>query len=507
MSLTSVLGTARSALAAQQVVMDTAGHNIANAQTAGYTRQRVELAASPPNRLTYGTVGSGVQVADVTSARDQLLDTSVRQEAGGESAATQRQSLLGSVEGVLGEPSDTGLAASMDAFWSGWSDLAASPTSGAAKAVVVQRGAAAATLLNQFDARLTDQRAQTTGALDNTLTQANGIATQIAQLNGRIVSDEVGGHQSNDLRDQRDSLVDQLATMGNVQALPKPDGSVQVTFGTYTLVEGTRARQLQRTTDADGTVALAFTDQPSHALQAAGGSTQAMTDFLNGGARAVQDRLDSLANTLAQAVNQVVGQAPSAANGGGQSFFVSKLDGTFAASADPFASPAASGTVTARTIAVNSAFTTDATGVPTSSSAAQPGGNDIALALAGLRTSPTSTLGGVTVSFRVPDRTRPSTTTAGVTTPALAASTGATTFADFYNATVSGLGVQVKAAADDAQVHTALADQARTRRDSVTGVNVDEELTNLMQAQQAYSAAAKIITTADDMMKTLVEMF
>ncbi len=506
MSLGSVLGTARSALAAQQVVIDTAGHNIANAQTAGYSRQRVELAAGAPQRLTYGIVGGGVQVAQITRARDQLLDTSVRQEAGGESAATQRQSLLGSVEGVLGEPSDTGLAAAMDAFWSGWSDLAAQPTSGAAKAVVVQRGAAAAAMLNQFDARLTDLRTQTTTSLDNSLAGANTLAKQIAELNGRIVADEAGGHQSNDLRDARDTAIDQLSALGAVQASPQADGSLQVTFGSYTLVAGTAAHQLQRTTDVDGTVALAFTDQPEHALKPAGGSTGAMVDALNGGVQGVQDRLDALANTLARAVNQVVAQRTDASGAASPPFFVSAKDGQFDAAADPFASPAAAGTVTARTIRVNAALAADASTLPTSSSAQRPSDNDLALALAGLRTSPNAALGGVSVGFVVPDRSKPATTTGGVTVPAKAAASGPTTFADFYNATLTGLGVQVKAATDDAQVHTTLADQARARRESVTGVNTDEELTNLMQAQQAYAAAAKIVTTVDAMMKTLVEM-
>lgn len=505
MSLNSVLGTARSALAAQQIVIDTTGHNIANAQTAGYSRQRVELAAASPQQFTYGSVGTGVDVATITRARDQLLDTSVRQETGGESAATQRQSLLSSVEGILGEPSDTGLASAMDAFWSGWSDLAAQPTSGAAKAVVVQRGAAAATMLNQFDQRLTDLRTQTTGTLDTTLTSANSLAKQIAALNGRIVASEAGGQQANDLRDARDTAVDQLAALGSVQSLPQADGSVQVTFGTYTLVDGTHTRQLQRTTDVDGTTALAFTDQPNHALQPAGGSTQAMIESL-GATQGVQDQLDALANTLAGAVNRVVAQHTDASGTPAPPFFVSSLDGQFSATADPFASPPSAGTVTARTIRVNAALTADASTLPASSSAARPSDNDLALALAGLRTSPTSTLGGVTVHFTVPDRSKPATTTGGVTAPAKTAPTAPTTFADFYNATVTNVGIQVKTATDDAQVHTTLADQARTRRDSVTGVNTDEELTNLMQAQQAYAAAAKIVSTVDEMMKTLVEM-
>ncbi len=514
MSLTSVLGTARSALTAQQVVIDTAGHNIANAQTAGYARQTVDLSASVAQQLTYGTIGSGVQVATITSARDALLDGTVRQEQGNASASTQRQSLLNSVQDILGEPSDTGLASAMDAFWSGWSDLAAQPTSGAAKAVVVQRGAAAATILNQFDGRLSDLRAQTTQSLDSNLTQVNTLAKQIADLNGRIASAEVGGHEANDLRDARGTAIDQLSAFGTVRTTAKPNGSTEVTFGNYALVTDIGARQLQRTTDVEGKVALAFTDQPSQPLQAAGGSTQAMTDFLNGGAQRVQDQLDALANQLATSVNRVAAQGKDASGAGAQSFFVSTLGGTFVPGANPYTVPPTDGTVTARTITVNAALVADASGVPTSSSAQQPNGNDVALALAGLRTSATAAVGGVSVAFTLPDRSAPPTvatttmggTTVTTTTPAMGAASAPTSFADFYNGTVTSLGVDVKAATDDASVHTALADQASARRQSTEGVNTDEELTNLMQAQQAYAAAAKIVTTVSDMMKTLVEM-
>jgi flagellar hook-associated protein 1 FlgK len=154
MSLGSVLGTARSALAAQQLAIETAGHNIANAQTEGYSRQRVELAPASAQRWLYGSVGTGVAVTDVRRARDVLLDGAVRRETGGDAAASARRELLGAVEEVLGEPSDTGLANALDAFWSSWSELATSPTSAAARSVVVQRASAAASTLNGFDARL-----------------------------------------------------------------------------------------------------------------------------------------------------------------------------------------------------------------------------------------------------------------------------------------------------------------------------------------------------------------
>src|SRR5688500_17378563 len=129
MSLTSILSVARTALNYQQAVIQTAGHNIANAETEGYSRQPVDAQASTPQYLPYGSIGTGVAIDDIRRARDELLDVSYRQESSGFGAATLREELLSQVEGILGEPSEDGLAAAMDEFWSSWSELANAPTS------------------------------------------------------------------------------------------------------------------------------------------------------------------------------------------------------------------------------------------------------------------------------------------------------------------------------------------------------------------------------------------
>jgi flagellar hook-associated protein 1 FlgK len=511
MSLGSVLSVARTALNSHQVAIETAGHNIANAQTEGYSRQRVEYAANYPQRWSYGSVGTGVVIADVRRARDAQLDVTVRRENGGEAAASTRRELLGAVEGVLGEPSDTGLANAMDAFWSSWSDLATNPTSRAAKSVVLQRGGAVAEALNGFDARLDELRSQTTLRLDNSLTAVNGLAARVAQLNGQIVGTEVGGgRQANDLRDQRDKAVDELARYADVQALERPDGSVQVLFGTHTIVDGVHAKSVARVTDALGRAAVAMSDAPGRPMQPAGGSTQAMADFLNHDLRGAQDQLDAVANALARTVNEVHGRGRGA-SGAAPSFFVDRGTNAFDASASAFRTPLAAGAVTARTIGINAALRDDPARVATTSDAARPTDNDVALALAGLRTGATATVGGATTAsvFRLPNRLVPPAVVSGPgghSEPPPLADTAGTSFADFYQSAAGALAVRVQDAGAAAEVRETLAAQARGRRDSVTGVNMDEELTSLMRAQQAYAAAAKVVNAADEMMRTLVDM-
>src|SRR5689334_8017584 len=186
---------------AQQTIIQVVGHNIANAETQGYSRQRTTLTANTPEHWTYGSVGTGVALAKIERLRDESLDSSYRGESGDASAHRTRADLLGSVEGILGEPSDDGLAASMDAFWGAWSDLATNPSSSAARSVVQQRGAIVATTLNGFDGQLKQLRDQVQLKLTNSVADMNTLADQIATLNGRIVASEAGGTVANDLRD------------------------------------------------------------------------------------------------------------------------------------------------------------------------------------------------------------------------------------------------------------------------------------------------------------------
>ncbi|MGZ8379405.1 MAG: flagellar hook-associated protein FlgK [Gemmatirosa sp.] len=501
MSLSSILSVARTAMNYQQAVIQTAGHNIANAETEGYSRQRVDAQASTPQFFTYGTIGTGVEIDDIRRARDVLLDVSYRQEASGEGAASLRHELLSAVEGVLGEPSEDGLAGAMDAFWSSWSELANAPTSEAARSVVVQRARNVATQLNSFDQRLTDLRTQTQTRLDNTITELNGLTKQVAELNGRIVEAEVGGSMANDLRDQRDVAVDRLSKLGDVRVLPQQDGAYTVLLGSNTIVDGVHAQRVRLAAGTGSTVQLALERAPAQPLLPMGGALQTMLDFQNVELSETQEKLDALANTLARTVNAVHrrGNDGTAADPY-LDFFVDKASDTYVAG-DAFASPRTPGIVTARSIGVNSDIQQNVSLIAsTSSRVDRPADNDVALVLAGLRTATTVSLRGetlATVDFTTVDRT---------TNPPGRTTSRPGSVGEFYRSTTSGLAAQVKDAESSATVRRTLAEQADQRRISLSGVNIDEELTTLMRAQQAYAAAAKVVTAADEMMQTLIGM-
>jgi flagellar hook-associated protein 1 FlgK len=324
-------------------------------------------------------------------------------------------------------------------------------------------------------------------------------------VNGQIVSAEVSGNQAPDLRDRRDLLVDQLAQLGDVRVFEAPNGSAQVLVGNNLVVDGVTAREFRIAVPrdpSDVSVQIATVGDPARPLLPFGGRVGEMVNVLNGSLRDTQDRLDALATALARAVNAVHTAGVDANGAPAEAFFVDRGSDTFDAAGDPFRLPTTlPGTITARTIGVRRAIQTDARLVATTTGAARPADNDLALAMASLRTSTTVTLANATPPRTVrtdhqlrgqpaPDPSRPPTAT----------------LAEHYRAAASSLGTQVRDATSEAAVRQTLADQAEQRRTATSGVNLDEELTTLMRAQQAYAAAAKVVAAADEMMQTLVAM-
>ena len=277
MSIGSILNTARQAMSAQQMAVQIASQNIANAKSDGYSRQRVELAvAATPTVFPYGSVGTGVGIKSITRARDTLLDATFRTDSAGSAAADTTSDALSQIQSVFGEPSDTGLSASLDAFWSSWSDLSSDPTNNSAKSVVregrKQRRAHAESPSRRSSMRSTRTIAI---AMNADVKQVNELSGQIADVNQRIVAAESGGQPANDLRDQRDLLVDQMTKIVGGQVVEHPNGSIAIYTGGRMIVDDTTVKQLQMN---DGQPPTVSTAGSTSAIQGIGGSLGAQID-------------------------------------------------------------------------------------------------------------------------------------------------------------------------------------------------------------------------------------
>ncbi|MFE8696496.1 flagellar hook-associated protein FlgK [Cytobacillus sp. FJAT-53684] len=227
------LEIARRGINTQQAALYTTGHNIANANTPGYTRQRVnflQTEAFPSvgfNRPQIpGQMGTGVQVGDVQRIRDSFVDMQFRNETSKLGYWQAKAEQTSQMENIMNEPSDTGLASTLDQFWNSLQDLAVQPQNNGARRVVRQRGISVADTFNYMHNAMKAIQKDYRNEINVTEQRMNSLLRQINQVNKQIGSIEPHGYLPNDLYDQRDRLVDELSSMVNVKIEPKHSGGV-----------------------------------------------------------------------------------------------------------------------------------------------------------------------------------------------------------------------------------------------------------------------------------------
>lgn len=454
MSLGSLLSIAKGALMTHQKALNVTGHNIANATTPGYTRQRLELAAETPLRTPDGTIGRGVTDQGIFATRSRFLDASYRREAAGFSHADTLRDLMGRVEQVFGEPSETGLAASLDAFFGSFSDLANDPASLSSRAAVQQSGQQLVRQIRTIDSRIDEVNQTVVDTFRDVVTQVNSIAQQIGTLNQQIVVAGGPQHTAPDLEDARGKLLDQLAGFGSVRVIDHDNGAMGVVFGDTLLVDGTNVQVLDVRTPVTGGVFAGVVGEPRN-LAPIAGSLAALSELAGQALPSVRSELDRLVNALVTQVNAIHAAGTTPGGVTNTNFFnpAGTTANNFALAANIIASPA---NIVAGTTAA-------------------AGDNVVALQLAGLRTTAIASLNSSTPG-------------------------------EFYTGLVSSVGSIVRDATQESDAAEALSAGTAARRSSITGVSTDEEMVALMVHQQAFAAASRLVKVADDMMQTLLTM-
>lgn len=480
----SILSIARSALTAHQVAIQTVSHNIANVETEGYSRQRAEFSTRWPQRLAPGNVGTGLDVHDIVRLRDQLLDASYRRDAGARDAYALRHELLSGIESILGEPSDTGLAHSLDQFWNAWSDLSNNPGSAAAQGVVRQRGVQVAHTLNGYATRIGEVGDRVRMQATTLVGEVNVLTSQFAELNRQITTAEVEGVQAPDLRDRRDRIADRLAQVVGGRVEGQRNGTVAVYIGSMMLVDASNARTLE--VRGTTTVAFGLRGDPEP-LKSVGGQLGELARVLTTEIPAIVARLDDVARAVVNGVNEYHASGWTAAGDalGGANW--NPVNGPTGSRVDFFD---AVGT-TAATMRLSSAVSASASVIAAGDVPGAPGNNSIALAIGALRDG----AGMAALQARM-----------GAAFASQIGLASGVSFGEHYAQTISSLGADVADAASSFSIHETLARQADNRRAAVSGVSLDEELTLLMRHQQAYVAATRLVSVADEMVQSILGM-
>lgn len=455
------LQTALRGILAQQRALDTTAHNIANANTVGYTRQEAQLVASeaytypavsrPPQS---GQIGTGVDVASFRRIRDAFIDIQLRAQTLRRGFADATRDGLNQVELALAEPSDTGLNALLAKYWSAWQDVANAPENLATRQSLAQAAASLAEGFNTLDEQLDTIVAQTGQNVTLTMTEVNDLGAQIRELNDTIARSQLVGDQPNDLLDQRDLLLDRLAEIGDVQSTDADDdGALEVTLDGVTLVDDLTAYTL---TESSGDLVNATLTE-TVSLTGKSGSLAGLVQLRDVTLPAYQTTLDDIASEIVDQTNTLHAAGYDLGGNTGIDFF------------DP------AGT-TAGTIAVDAGILGDASTIAAAGAWAgsgEPGNAVNALAIAGLRSTGLASLGGATIDTA-------------------------------YSQLVTRIGSESRDAQRTFDNASLLADSLENRRQSVSGVSLDEEMTGLVRFQRAYQASARALSAMDEMIEILV---
>lgn len=503
----SGLELARRALESQQTALDTTGHNISNANTPGYSRQIVNLQQTVPSSIpSLGnnlSIGTGVTVASIERARDLFVDRQFRWETAKQQYWEGRQDALEKIEGLLNEPSDNSLSVDFDKFWNAWSDLSKNPENLGARSVVLERAASVADSLHNIDQQITEMQKGLDSNVRVQIRQINVYAKQVQDLNLQIKRAEVAGDNPNDLKDKRDAIVDELAKIVNVRAVESKDNTFKDrevnifklyigndNVGNQILIDDTSGYQLEEPS-APGANGLPFAQvkwATGHPLgntdvdlgnqlgelqsnllmrgsqfDLAAGETKDNAYLSN-----LRKKYDNLANGIAYAVNEI------------QKTGVAQGITPPAPVPDFFETNDLTATITAANIKVNSALTADPWQIATG--ATTPGDGAIAKAISSLSSG-----------WQGYDEIT------GLTPPV-----DATSFGDYYGSAIAEIGVDVQQANRMKEGQDVLVTHMSNQRESLSGVSLDEEMTNLVKFQKSYSAAARIVTIMDEMLDTIV---
>lgn len=442
----SSIQTGLSGLLAYQRALDVTGQNLANVNTEGYSRERVDLVADSATTVLARWSrapgpGQGVRITAIERFHDQFAEVRAQQEHSVESELSQTQIALHSVEQALGEPSDLGIASQLANFWAGWDDVANKPDDIAARNQLLQRATVLADSFRRVDGMLSTQRDNSTAQLQATVSDVNSIAGQIAQLNDRIHAASVGGNDVSSLLDQRDMLMRQLSDKVGATGQLTADGSLDVYVGGSALVSNVHVQPLAVTVSNDAArnvaVVWAGSGAPASTSGEAGGLVNAIQDVL--------PRYRAALTAVAQQVNDVV----NAAHSGGYD-----LDGN---AAQDFFVMGPNG------LSVNPALLADPRKIAASGDPTAAYDGSVARTIASL-TSPDAS----------------------------------------YRQVVGALGIESQNIDGRVRTQHSITTQADTARDSVSGVNLDEEMANLISIQHAYDASARFVTAMDQALQTLI---
>lgn len=462
MGIASTLNLASQALKAQQAAIQTTGHNVANAATPGYSRQRVALRTTTPAFENGIYLGRGVNADNVRSVVDhfaeaQLLD--IQSHLGSLSAENKA---IGAIEEIF--PAAGGIDTALSGFFNTLTELTTNPGGAAERTAVIGKANSLGEALRLTRGQLATVQLNLDQDLQSAVHKVNSLTEEIAALNQDIAFGESVGQPANDARDRRQVRLQELANLTGVTIQEQGDGQVTVLTQNVLLVSGNRAANLEARSLSSGFHQIEVLSPDGMRFDGTGlfnkGEISGLIKSRDVSLNNAINQLDLLAKAVADQVNTQHAAGFDQTGAAGGVFFQPLATVTGAAGALQVAT-----TVAADPKLIAAAAT----------AAGAPGDNRNALALANLNNASVAAL-------------------------------GSQTFQNYFLTNLGGVAETARVLDGEVQFQTTLLAQVQARREASSGVSIDEEMTNLILFQRAFEASSRMISTASELYQTLIEM-
>lgn len=467
------LGIGISAVFANQRALDVTGHNISNVNTPGYTRQMIANSSSLYQRLGQSgngkpmQLGYGVDVQEIKQYRDEFLDKKYKKESTELGYWESRFSSIEELETIFNDNSEEGLQSVMNNFWNSWEQLS-KPTGGlVARSQVKENAIAFVETVKNMDTLMTNFRRSKDKEIIENIDRINEIARKVAELNLEIQKIESHGVIANDLRDERNYLIDELSRKAKIQEL---EGStVNIALEGRMLVEGSKYEQIGTVPDPgnSGFVKLVWKGT-NEGLELSGGSIKALVEARDVLVKGFREKLNEFVKGVAAEVNAIHITGYGVSDNIHRYFFVNGLDGT-------------ANNIDLSTIAFNPELN-EYDKIASAEEAYNFEDNRVALRIAELRLNDC-------FSDDIYE-TNPSNRKFN--------------YDEFYRNIISDLGNKGREASTAVDAQKLLTDQIQYRRQAVSAVSIDEEMSNLIRYEHSYNAAARVVNAMDEMLDTIV---
>ncbi len=452
--LNSIMDSSLSALFAAQAGMATTGHNIANANTPGYSRQDVIYAARRPDILPYGAIGRGVEIQGIRRIQDDFLVNNLRSQSSRLSSFSAIDTTFYEVEHILGSVDNDHLGDALNKFFSAWNTLAQPPITPALKESVRVTGQALVNDFKTIDNSLSDLEENIESSIQAEIINLNGLLAQVGHMNEQIMAAETNGEAANDLRDQRDYLITQVSEIAQVSVLERDDGTKDIILAGRTMVARGSVTVFESSYEktSDGYRMGIVTQGNLEEVQLSTGKLEGLMTSRDVHLKSVRTKLDEVAKKLIDDVNELHTQGRTSTSSGLEFFTGDSI----------------------HTIEINNAISNDP-GLIATGRTDTPGDTELALAIANLANVSSGSNGDLTVS-------------------------------DEYRTLLTQVASNRSSFEFMVENQQNVVAALNAKMASVSGVSLDEEGANLVRYQNSYNAAARVISTVQSMYDTLMNM-